>query len=201
MPPSHASLPTRRLVLRCCVALLLGVVGLAARADGVDLSQFATQRTDEGLELSFSTQFDLPHSVEDALHNKSVPIYFTADVALLRHRWYWRDARVANVSRTWRLVWQPLTRQYKVSTGGLNQSFANLADAMALIRGQAGWLVADAKELEDGGGYYIEFSYRLDTSQLPRPMQIGIGATQGWGLSIERSYTLNPDFSVRSTSP
>ena len=201
MPPSHASLPNRRLLLRWCAAWLLGVAVLAARADGVELSQFATQRSAEGLELSFSTQFDLPHSVDDALHNYFVPVYFTADVALLRHRWYWRDARVANVSRTWRLAWQPLTRQYKVSTGGLNQSFSSLADAMALIRSQAGWLVADAKELEDGGGYYIEFSYRLDTSQLPRPMQIGLGATQGWGLSIERSYALNPDFSVHGATP
>lgn len=181
--------------------MVLGTVVQWAHADGIELNQFVTRHTEDGLQLNFSVNFDLPHSVEDALHNNLVPIYFTADVALLRHRWYWRDARVANVSRTWRLAWQPLTRQYKVSTGGLNQSFANLADAMALIRGQADWRIAEAKDLEDGGGYYVEFSYRLDTSQLPRPMQIGFGATQGWGLSIERSYTLNADFSVHGPTP
>ncbi|MBV8603912.1 MAG: DUF4390 domain-containing protein [Pelomonas sp.] len=201
MPNPPVYPPTRRALLRWSAALLLGAACWGvAQADGADLGQFSTQRGDDGLELSFVANFELPHSVEDALH-KSVPIYFTADVALLRHRWYWRDARVANVSRTWRLAYQPLTRQYKVSTGGLNQSFASLPEAMALVRGQSGWHIADAKELEDGGGYYIEFSYRLDTSQLPRPMQIGLGATQGWGLSIEHTVALNPDFSVHSATP
>lgn len=179
-------------------ALLAGLLlclGLA-RADGVLLNQLSTERVDEGLALNFSTRFELPRPVEEALA-KGVPIYFSAEAAVLRNRWYWRDARVARASRSWRLAWQPLTRQYRVSTGGLNQSYESLAEAVASLRGVSGWRIAEAKELEDDGRYYLEFSYKLDTSQLPRPMQIGLGAPQGWDLKVERTLNLNPDFSAR----
>ena len=167
-----------------------------AVAEGVDLQQLSTQRADDGLNLSYTTRFELPHSAEEALQ-KGVPIYFTVEAGVYRNRWYWRDARVARASRSWRLAWQPLTKKYKVSNGGLNQSYDTLNEALATIRDTAGWRIADARDLEDGGGYYLEFSFKLDTSQLPRPMQIGLGAPQGWGLSIERSVSLNPDFTLK----
>ncbi len=182
------------------LALLLSLSAGLASADGVTLNQLSTARGDEGLELNFSTRFELPRAAEDALM-KGVPIYFLAEASVFRSRWYWRDARSARVSRSWRLAWQALTRQYKVSTGGLNQSFTSLEEALVSLRGVSGWRVAEARELDDGGNYYLEFSYRLDTSQLPRPMQIGLGSPQGWGLSVERTLPLNPDFSGAAVTP
>ena len=181
------------------IALLLTLIAPAAHAEGVELVQLSSSRSEEGLELSFSTRFELPHAAEDALL-KGVPIYFTAEAVLLRGRWYWRDARVARATRTWRLAWQPLTRQYKISTGGLNQSYASLSEALSALRGVSAWRIAENRELEDGR-HYIEFSFKFDTSQLPRPMQIGLGSPEGWGLNIERSLSLNSDFSSRPTAP
>ena len=181
------------------LALLLALFAPASHAEGVELIQLSSSRSEEGLELSFSTRFELPHAAEDALL-KGVPIYFTAEAVLLRGRWYWRDARVARATRTWRLAWQPLTRQYKISTGGLNQSYASLSEALSALRGVSEWRIAENRELEDGR-HYIEFSFKLDTSQLPRPMQIGLGSPEGWGLSIERSLSLNSDFSSRPITP
>lgn len=182
------------------LALLLLVLallpGAPARADGVELTQLSTERLDDGLALNFSTRFELPRAVEDALH-KGVPIYFVAEASVLRSRWYWRDARVARASRSWRLAWQPLTRQYRVSTGGLHQSYPTLSEALASLRGLSGWRLADAKELEEDGKHYLEFSYRLDSSQLPRPMQIGLGSPQGWALGVERTLTLNADLTSK----
>ncbi|HEY1092555.1 MAG TPA: DUF4390 domain-containing protein, partial [Burkholderiaceae bacterium] len=63
------------------------------------------------------------------------------------------------------------------------------------------WRISDAAELDDDGRYYLEFSYKLDTSQLPRPMQIGLAAPQGWNLSVERKLTLNADFSPKVAAP
>ena len=188
-------------MLRWALALVLAMASLSVlRAEGVDLTQLSTQRSEDGLELSFSSRFELPHAAEDALL-KGVPIYFVAEAAVLRNRWYWRDARASRVSRSWRLAWQPLTRQYKVSTGGLNQSYQSLSEALGSLRGVSGWRIAEPKDIEDDGRYYLEFSYRLDTSQLPRPMQIGLGSPQGWSLSIERTVPLAADFSVRPAAP
>lgn len=189
---------SRRLFLLPLLSLLLALLlpAAAVRADGVELTQLGTERSDEGLALNFNTHFELPRAVEDALL-KGVPIYFVAEATVWRSRWYWRDARVARVSRSWRLAWQPLTRQYRVSTGGLHQSYASLGEALASLHGIAGWRVAEARELEEDARHYLEFSYRLDTSQLPRPMQIGLGSPQGWALSVERTLAINPDLTSK----
>lgn len=187
-PPSRpVSLRSRWQRLTLVGALL--VLHGWAMAQGVALQLLNAERVEDGLAVSFSTRFELPRQAEEALL-KGVAIYFVAEVQVLRNRWYWRDARVAQATRTWRLTWQPLTRQYRVSTGGLHQSFDSLGEAIASLRGVSGWRVADAKEIEDDGRYYLEFSYKLDTAQLPRPLQIGLGGAQGWSLSVDRNLTL-----------
>nr|WP_255719331.1 DUF4390 domain-containing protein [Pelomonas sp. P8] len=175
-------------------ALLLALIQAPAQAQGVELAQLTTRRADDGLELSFTTRFELSRSAEDALH-KGVPLYFVAEATVLRSRWYWRDARAGQVERTWRLAWQPLTRQYRVSTGGLHQSFPTLEEALTVLRGISGWRIAEPKDIEDGGSYYLEFNYRLDVTQLPRPMQIGLQS--GFALGVEQKRYFAPDFSLK----
>lgn len=183
-----------RIAIAAFFAALLALLPGAARADGIELAHLATRRVDDGLELSFSTRFELSHAAEDALH-KGVPLYFVAEANVLRNRWYWRDARVARGERNWRLAWQPLTRQYRVSTGGLHQSFPTLEDALNVVRGQSGWRIAEPRDIEDGGNYYVEFSFRLDVSQLPRPMQIGLQS--GFALNIEEKRNFATDFTLK----
>ncbi|WP_197047227.1 DUF4390 domain-containing protein [Paucibacter sp. KBW04] len=180
------------------LVLLLGQVS-GAQAEGVELNQISAAKVEDGLELSFSTRFTLSPAVEDALM-KGVPVYFAADVTVLRSRWYWRDVRAARTSRSWRLEWKSLTRQFRVSNEGLSRSYATLSEALSSLRGVSSWHVADLKDIDDDGRYYLEFSYRLDTSQLPKPMQIGLGSPQGWNMNVERTFQLNPDFSIRSGS-
>ncbi|MDG0853335.1 DUF4390 domain-containing protein [Roseateles puraquae] len=183
-----------RIAIAAFFAALLALLPGGARAEGIELAQLATRKADDGLELSFTTRFELGAFAEDALH-KGVPLYFVAEATVLRNRWYWRDARVARAERVWRVSWQPLTRQYRVSNGGLHQSFGTLEEALTVLRGQSAWRIAEPKDIEDGGSYYLEFSYKLDVSQLPRPMQIGLQS--GFALSIEQKRNFAPDFSLR----
>lgn len=178
--------------------MLLGglLLAPAAQAQGIELMSMETERSDDALTLSFSTAYELPKQVEDALH-KGVPIYFTADVAVFRKRWYWRDERISRHSRSWRLAWQPLTRQYRVSTGGLHQTYGSLHEALSSMRGTQGWRIADIAQLEDDAKHYLEFSYKLDTAQLPRPMQIGLSVPEGWIMTTSRNMTI--DLPARST--
>jgi hypothetical protein len=183
-----------RITIAAFLALLLALLAGGARAEGIELAHLSTRRADDGLELSFATRFELSRAAEEAL-NKGLPLYFVAEATVRRSRWYWRDARVANVERTWRLAWQPLTRQYRVTTGGFHQSFMTLDEALAVLRGVSTWRIAEAKDLDDSGGYYVEFSYKLDVSQLPRPMQIGLQS--GFALSVEQTRSFAPDFSLK----
>ncbi len=174
--------------------MLLALLPGGVRADGIELAQLATRKSDDGLELSFTTRFELSRAAEDALH-KGVPLYFVAEATVLRNRWYWRDARAAHAQRTWRLAWQSLTRQYRISTGGLHQSFATLDEALNVLRGLSAWRIAEPRDIDDSGSHYLEFSYRLDVTQLPRPMQIGLQS--GFALSVEQKRNLAPDFSLK----
>jgi hypothetical protein len=158
---------------------------VAAVAAGPELAAFAVQRNEDGVNIDYAVNFDLPRGAEEAL-NKAVPLYFVAEAEVFRDRWYWRDKRIASASRVWRIVYQPLTANYRVTFGGLSQSYPNRAEAFAVIRRGANWKVAEASQIEEGSRHYVEFSFRLDTSLLPRPMQIGIGTQPDWALSVER---------------
>ncbi|HEY0822031.1 MAG TPA: DUF4390 domain-containing protein [Rhizobacter sp.] len=158
-------------------------------AEAVSLDNFELSRSDDGLVLNFAARFELTKPIEEALQ-KGVPLFFVAQAEVFRDRWYWTDKRLANATRTWRLAYQPLTRKYRVTYGGLSQHYDNLSDAMVAVSRSVNWRLVDAGQLDDGK-VYVEFSYQLDTAQMPRPMQIGIGGQPDWSLKVERVRRLN----------
>ncbi len=176
-------------VLLLAAACLLG--SAPARAQGVELALLQTSRDEGALNLEFAVRVSLPRTVEEALQ-RGVPIYFLAEATLLRSRWYWRDQRVARVSRSWRIAYQPLTDSWRVGLGGLNQSYASLADALSAASRSAGWRLAELAQLDPDRSYYLQFSYRLDTGQLPGPMQFGLGGTGEWALGVSRTLQVEP---------
>jgi hypothetical protein len=157
----------------------------AARAQGVELATLQTTRAEGALNLEFAARINLPRAVEDALQ-RGVPVYFVAEAQLLRNRWYWRDERVSRVVRSWRIAYQPLTRFWRVGLGGLNQTYETLTEALIAASSSAGWKLADLSQLDADRAYYLEFSYRLDTSQLPGPMQFGLGGQGDWAVGVAR---------------
>lgn len=171
--------------MRRWLALALLVATSLLHAAGAELAAFAVQRGEDGVSIDYALNFELPRGAEEALA-KSVPLYFVAEAEVFRDRWYWRDKRIASASRVWRIVYQPLTSNYRVTFAGLSQSYATRAEAFAAIRRGVSWKIADAGQIEEGARHYVEFSFRLDTSLLPRPMQIGIASQSDWALSVER---------------
>jgi hypothetical protein len=176
-------------VLAALPAALLAGLPQAAAAQGVELLSLELARHEEGLSLDFAVRLNLPAVVEDALQ-RGVPVYFVAEALLLRRRWYWRDERVARVQRQWRIAYQPLTSTWRVGLGGFNQSVGTLAEALASVSRSSGWLLADNARIDPGSRHRVEFSYRLDTTQLPGPMQFGLGGAGGWAVGVSRSLPL-----------
>jgi hypothetical protein len=170
---------------------LLGVAHAAA-----ELQEVSVQRTADGLSLSAAILVDLPPSVEDALL-KSVPLYFVMQTEVLRERWYWSDKKLASRARTYRLAYQPLTRQWRVSVaagtgpGGtlqyaLHQNHATLSKALAAISRVAGWDVAESAQVEGEKGLLLDFRFWLDPALLPRPFQLGVNTRNDWGVDLRR---------------
>jgi len=165
-------------------ALLATLAPWAVQAQGVELKTLKVERQDGDLVLEFSTRLTLGPAIEDALR-RGVPMYFTAQAAVYRNRWYWRDERLARGTRTWRLAYQPLTANWRLSTGGLSQGYGSLSEALAPLTRVTGWPLLEGERLDAGERYYVEFSFKLDNSQLPQPMQIDLGGD--WKLGVERS--------------
>ncbi len=161
-----------------------------------EITQLRVQRADDGIYLSADVRFELAPVVEDALL-KGIPMFFVVEADLYRERWYWTDSRVASAARTLRLAYQPLTSRWRVnlasglisSSAGLratlNQNYDSLAEALSGIQRIAHWKIADASEVDPGAAHRLDFSFRLDLSQLPRPFQIGVSGQREWTISAQ----------------
>ena len=175
----------RRRFLQGLVLLWVGTWQGPTWAQGVELASLRTSRQEGALTLEFAARVTLSKSVEDALQ-RGVPVYFVAQAELKRSRWYWRDERVARVTRSWRVAYQPLTGTWRVGLGGLQQTFGTLVEAMNTASSSAGWRLADLNQIDPDSRYTVDFTYRLDTAQLPGPMQFGLVGQSDWALSVER---------------
>jgi hypothetical protein len=175
--------------------LLATLAGSPLHAEVVvaEVPQLVLERSEDGILLTALVNFELPTAVEDALL-KGVPVIFVAGADIYRERWYWFDKKLANVERHLRLTFHPLTRRWRVAVGtesigssglgvALNQSYDTLEDALSVIRRISGWRIADVAALEPGSKHRVEFRFRLDVSQLPRPLQIGAFGQSEWSLS------------------
>jgi hypothetical protein len=171
-----------------CLWLTLLCAAAGVQAQGVELNALELRASEGTLTLEFSARLTLSRAIEDALR-RGVPMYFDVEATLFRSRWYWRDERVARVSRSYRLSYQPLTGSWRVGLGPLGQSYATLSDAMAVLSRVGGWPLAEGSQLDTGQRYYLEFSYRLDPTQLPQPLQIGLG--NDWSLGIARTVRVD----------
>jgi Domain of unknown function (DUF4390) len=196
--PPHGSLRRRSVLRALGVAasrLWLPGAWLAAgpgsvHAGEAELIAFDVIRDEDGVFLTYGVDFELAKSVDEAL-TKSVPLFFVAQVEIYRDRWYWRDRRVAEAVRVWKVVLQPLTSTYRITTvGGLSQTYPTRAEALAAISRTTRWKLAEPGQVEDGH-HYLEFNFRLDTTLLPRPTQIGISGNPDWQLSLKRTQRIN----------
>ncbi len=187
--------------MRIALCLALFVSFGAVQATPTDVTDLRVERAEDGVHLSATMRFSIPPVVEEALQ-KGIALYFVAEADIFRERWYWTDARVASAARTIRLAYQPLTRRWRVNvapgiigtSGGMratfNQNYDSLPEAVAAVQRLARWKLAENPEIAPDPTYRLEFSFRLDLSQLPRPFQIGVAGQSDWSIAAQASERL-----------
>jgi hypothetical protein len=184
----------------CMLGLWLSSAHPVRAQSSAEIASLRVEQAADGLYLSAAMRFELTAAVEEALL-KGIPMTFVAEAQVLRDRWYWYDKPVAMATRNLRLTYQPLTRRWRLNVGfgagdmstgvNLSQNFDQLSDAMAAVRRISRWKIAEASEIDADARHNIEFRFRLDNSQLPRPMQIGISGNADWALAVQR--TVRPE--------
>jgi hypothetical protein len=101
-----------------------------------------------------------------------VPLHFVVEFELSRPRWWWFDEATASRRIHWRLSYHALTRQYRLTSGALHQSFATLGEAVDVMCRLRNWLVVERSVPLTGKSYEAAVRMRLDAAQLPRPLQV-----------------------------
>ncbi|MCL2020660.1 MAG: DUF4390 domain-containing protein [Betaproteobacteria bacterium] len=166
--------------MRVCVQLvfvvLVAILCGASRAEGIEiLNPKIEAESDASYVLSSAAKIDFNPRLEDAVE-KGIPLFFTLEFVLERPRWYWSDQSVAKASQTWRLSYHALTRQYRLTTGSLHQTFPDLASALRALARVHRWQIVD-KPLEPGETLNASLRLRLDTTQLPKLFQVSASFT------------------------
>jgi hypothetical protein len=180
-----------------CWALIF-CASVLAEPQAAEITQLRLERSEEGVLLSANVKFDLPGVIDDALA-KGIPMFFVAEAVLFRDRWYWYDRQVAVAARHMRLSYQPLTRRWRLVVSptpignsglALGQTFDTREEALAAVQRISHWKIADAGDVDPEVRHNVDFRFRLDVSQLPRPFQIGAVGHADWNISVMRNQRL-----------
>jgi hypothetical protein len=154
-------------------------------AEGIEIVQAHIERSDEGYKLSASFAFELNHGLEDVI-TRGIPLYFTTDIKLTRSRWYWFDETAVSTSRTIRIDYNVLTRQYRAGQiGSVQQNFNSLEDVLSLLRRPSRWVVAETGALKTGEIYNVSVRMGLDLAHLAKPFQVNALNNSDWQFSSD----------------
>jgi hypothetical protein len=140
--------------------------------------------TEDGYALSAEFAIDLGPRVEETITH-GVPLYFNLELDVTRPRRYWVDEHVLGYALTYRISYNALTRQYRLSTGSLHRSFDSLQDLLRAMGRIAALPIADKSTFKAGENYRAELRLSLDNSQLPKPFQLDAVISRDWQVAAK----------------
>lgn len=158
-----------------------------ADAEGIVIKSAEVVLHENAYQLNASFDVSLGHVLEDALL-RGVPLIFVTEFELEYPRWYflnlWNKS-IATYENAQKLSYNILTRQYRLSVGALHQNFANLDEALAVIGRTRNRSIGTREAIPLGEVYIAMVRLSLDTSQLPKPLQINALGSKDWNLSSD----------------
>jgi hypothetical protein len=154
-----------------CSGLILVFAASLVFGNEIEVREARLHAVEDGLVLDSDFNFELTPRLAEVVSN-GVPLYFRVDFELTRRRWYWFDETAAANRLQLRLSYHALSRQYRLSTGLLQQSFATLDEALNVLKRVRNWLVVDRTVSFSDADYDAAVRMRLDTTLLPKPFQL-----------------------------
>ena len=173
-----------RSALGVCVALVSLLTAMPAAAQGITIRNATVEAGEDGYQLDADFDIQLSPRLEEAV-NRGVALYFVAEFELTRPRWYWFDEKPVQLSKTYKITYTPLLRQYRLTVGNIYQNFTRLEEVVRVLARVRGWPAAEKGSLRKEGPYQAQIRMRLDTSQLPKPFQLDAVGSRDWNLSSD----------------
>lgn len=175
---------------RPALLALLGLLALwsacasLALAGGIEPVRGQLVPGDDGYALSAEFAIDLGARFEEAVSH-GIPLNFRLEFTLARKRWYWIDEHIAGHVIEYRLSYNTLTRQYRLSVGGLHRNFGTLDEALTVLGRIAELPVVDKSAIKAGETYVAATRLSLDKGQLPKPLQLDALASKDWQVDAK----------------
>ncbi|MGL6039996.1 MAG: DUF4390 domain-containing protein [Deefgea sp.] len=137
------------------------------------------------IEVSARFNVTLSPEIETALKN-GLSLPFTYEFKLTRplvYSWYRSvaDGFTPNSSITYRLSYQPLTRQYRLNTNGLSRNFNTADEALLALAILRNWAVLEGTTISTND-FAGKIRFRLDHAQLPKSYQLTALGDEDWLL-------------------
>jgi len=170
------------LLVLCFVVVLTGAGTVAAQSGPEQVVRVEPVVREGELYIDADVEFEVTSELRTAAQ-KGVPVYFSADLKITSQRWWWFDQTLVDQQTTWRIVYNALTRQWRVGTGELSIPVSSFDDALSFVHNIRGWAVADVNDLDVDQRYQGRLRVRLDTSRLPRPFQIDAYNSSAWSIA------------------
>lgn len=158
----------------------LWLFATVAWAGGIETNRAEIRAGEDGYQLTADFSINLSYEVQHAL-SLGVPLYFVSEFSLTRSRWYWLDEQVFQSEQSFKLSYNVLTRQYRISRGSLFQNFATLDEMLRMLARQNSAYIPRLAMKKDGS-YVAAAKLRLDTGQLPNLMQVNVLTSKDWDL-------------------
>jgi hypothetical protein len=181
---SLSGFPRRRRLAPALLFFALLLFALAGAAAQIEVKRAEITAGEEAWLLEAEFRIDLGQHLEEVVAH-GVPLYFVAEFTLSRPRWYWVDEHIAGQRQVWRLSYNALMRQYRLSTGALHQNFDSLQEALGVLARLRDWRVAQLDALRAGETYHAALRLKLDLTRLPKPFQIGTLGNKDWNVTAE----------------
>lgn len=186
--PCSRKLPERRRFLRGATALLvvgsLAIGAMPVQAAEAEIRAASIDAGEEQYVLNADIAAELTPLLADVV-SRGVSLFFVTEFELSSPRWYWLDEQIVNKTVTYRLSYQSLTRQYRLTTGTLHQNFSTVEEAMRTMLRIRNWSVAERGTLRVGRSYNAALRFRLDVAELPKPLQVSAFGRKDWNLGTD----------------
>jgi len=177
---------------RFLLAIVVVLAATFAHADDIEVRDVRLEPVDEGYALQADFAFDFSPRLEEAVRG-GVALYFAYEFELTRPRWYWFDEKTLVRRHTVKLSYHALSRQFRLAAGVVQQSFATLEEALAVLRRLCGWAVVDRTVGLQDAPYDAAVRMRLDLGLMPKPFQVSALTSREWRLeSSWRRFVFRP---------
>jgi hypothetical protein len=174
------------------LALALAAGPALAQEDTIQLQRAELVLRGDAYYLLGGYRLKLTSSMEEALH-RGVPLHFVQLFEADRPRDFWVSEEIADKRRVLRLSHNALLRNYQITMGGNVRTFDTFSEALDVLGSLDDWQVFDRRAVQQRNLYQARTRMYLDTSMLPKPLQINAFTSNRWDLDSDwREWSFKP---------